>query len=211
MAELRRSGMFLLLATSLALCFAVFAQSPGKIEISKMNPAGLLVDKYSYMSQPYSFYYFHHMDELGLRTNWIRRGAEVYPLTVPAKDFSLQYGFHVRQYSLNDYFERNFVTGFLVLHGDRIIVERYFHGADRNSTFVSQSISKSVVSVLIGAAIGDGTIKSVVPQRASLVFRCSAFLQAVCFSTRRNPLAITPFILLSPRAWRVGGAPESRA
>jgi len=161
MAELRRSGKFLLLASSLALCFAVFAQSPGKIEISKMNPSGLLVDKYSYMSQPYSFYYFHHMDELGLRTDWIRRGSEVYPLTEPAKDFSLQYGFHGRQYSLNDYFERNFVTGFLVLHGDRIIVEKYFQGADRNSRFVSQSISKSVVSVLIGAAIGDGTIKSV--------------------------------------------------
>jgi len=26
------------------LCLGVFAQSPGKIEISKMNPAGLLVD-----------------------------------------------------------------------------------------------------------------------------------------------------------------------
>jgi len=161
MAKLRKFRMLLLLATTSALCFAVSAQAPGKIEISKMNPAGLLVDKYSYMSQPYSFYYFHHMDELGLRTDWIRRGAEVYPLTEPAKDFSLHYDFDGRQHSLNDYFERNFVTGFLVLHGDGIIVERYFHGADRNSRFVSQSISKSVISVLIGAAIGDGTIKSV--------------------------------------------------
>jgi predicted amidohydrolase YtcJ len=33
------------------LCLGVFAQSPGKIEISKMNPAGLLVDKYSYMAR----------------------------------------------------------------------------------------------------------------------------------------------------------------
>ena len=56
------------------VCLGVFAQSPGKIEISKMNPAGLLVDKYSYMAQPYNFYYFHHMDLLGLRTDWIKKG-----------------------------------------------------------------------------------------------------------------------------------------
>lgn len=95
-----------------------------------MNPAGLLVDKYSYMSQPYSFYYFHHMDELGLRTDWIRRGQSIYPLSDPAKDFTLQYDFEGGHYSIEDYFERNFVTGFLVLHDNHIAVERYSHGAD---------------------------------------------------------------------------------
>ena len=30
-------------------CLEAFAQSPDKIDIDKMNPAGLLVDKYSYM------------------------------------------------------------------------------------------------------------------------------------------------------------------
>jgi len=146
---------------SLTLSFGVFAQSPGKIEISKMNPAGLLVDKYSYMSQPYNFYYFHHMDELGLRTDWIRRGESIYPLSAQGKDFTLQYDFHNSHYSLEDYFERNFVTGFVVLRDNHIAVERYFHGADRNSRFVSQSVSKSIVSILIGAAVGDRTIKSI--------------------------------------------------
>jgi len=126
-----------------------------------MNPAGLLVDKYSYMSQPYSFYYFHHIDELGLRTNWIRRGDGIYPLIEPMKEFTLQYNFHGRQYAMKDYFERNVVSGFLVLHDNHIAIERYFHGADRNSRFVSQSISKSIVSILIGAAISDHTIKSI--------------------------------------------------
>jgi CubicO group peptidase (beta-lactamase class C family) len=156
-----KSLILFVVTTSLTLCFGAFAQFPGKIDISKMNPAGLLVDKYSYMSQPYSFYYFHHMDELGLRTDWIRRGGGVYPLIEPAKDFTLQYNFHGRSYSIKDYFERNFVAGFLVLHDNHIAVERYFHGADRNSRFVSQSVSKSIVSILIGAAVGDGTVKSI--------------------------------------------------
>ena len=138
-----------------------FAQNPGKIDISKMNPAGLLVDKYSYMAQPYNFYYFHHMDQLGMRTDWIRKGDRVYPLREPAKDWTTDYTFQGRRYSLDEYFKRNFVTGFLVLHSDQIIMEKYFHEADRNSRFVSQSLSKSIVSILVGAAVEEGAIKSV--------------------------------------------------
>jgi CubicO group peptidase (beta-lactamase class C family) len=156
-----KSRILVVVTMGLTLSFGVFAQSPGKIEISKMNPAGLLVDKYSYMSEPYSFYYFHHMDELGLRTDWIRRGESIYPLSDQARDFTLQYDFHGSHYSLEDYLKRNFVTGFLVLHDNHIAVERYFHGADRNSRFVSQSVSKSIISILIGAAVGEGTIKSI--------------------------------------------------
>ena len=143
------------------LCLSLFAQSPGKIEISKMNPAGLLVDKYSYMAQPYNFYYFHHMDRLGLRTDWIKRGNSVYPLREPVREWTTEYTFHKIRYSLDDYFKRNFVTGFLILHNDQIIVEKYFHEADRTSRFVSQSLSKSIVSILVGAAVEDGAIKSV--------------------------------------------------
>jgi len=159
-----RIRQFRMLSATIAIVmlgWGLAAQSPGKIEISKMNPAGLLVDKYSYMSQPYSFYYFHHMDELGLRTDWIRRGDQVYPLLGQAKDLVLQYDFHGHRYSLNDYFERNFVTGFVVLRDNHIVVEKYFHGADQNSRFVSQSVSKSIVSILIGTAVDDGTINSV--------------------------------------------------
>jgi len=146
---------------ALIICLGAFAQSPGKIEISKMNPAGLLVDKYSYMAQPYNFYYFHHMDQLGFRTDLIKKGERVYPLREPTKPPVIEYTFRGSRFSLDDYFKRNFVTGFLVLHNDQIVVERYFHEADQNSKFVSQSLSKSIVSILIGAAVEEGAIKSV--------------------------------------------------
>jgi CubicO group peptidase (beta-lactamase class C family) len=137
------------------------AQSPEKIDISKMNPAGLLVDEYSYMSQPYNFYYFHNMDQLGLRTDWLKKADRVYPLLEPTGEWSTEYTFQGKSYSLDEYFRRNFVTGFLVLHDDRIIIEKYFHEADQNSRFVSQSVSKSIVSILIGAAVEEGAIQSI--------------------------------------------------
>jgi CubicO group peptidase (beta-lactamase class C family) len=157
----RRAWLILVVFAGLMLSQGAFAQYPGKIEISKMNPAGLLVDKYSYMSQPYNFYYFHHMDQLGLRTDLIKRGGRVYPLREPTKPLVVEYTFRGSRYSLDNYFKRNFVTGFLVLHNDRILAERYFHEGDNNSKFVSQSLSKSIVSILIGAAVEDGLIKNI--------------------------------------------------
>lgn len=145
----------------LMLSLSGFAQSPEKIDISKMNPGEHLTGKYSYMSQPYSFYYFHNMDQLNLRTDWIKKANRTYPLREPVRERTFEYTFQGQRYSLDEYFKRNFVTGFLVLRDDQIIIEKYFHEADRNSRFVSQSLSKSIVSILVGAAVEEGAIKSI--------------------------------------------------
>jgi len=147
--------------TAFLFSISVLGQIPGKIEISKMNPAGLLVDKYSYMVQPYNFYYFHHMDELGFRTDVVRKADNAYPLKEARGGFSIQYESGGKQYTLDDYLRREDVTGFLVLHNDQIVFERYLHGARRDSRFVSQSVAKSILSILMGAAVDDGKIRSV--------------------------------------------------
>jgi hypothetical protein len=135
--------------------------APGKIDISKLNPTELLVDNYSYMAQPYNFYYYHHMDDLGFRADWVHKPEKIYPLSEPSSAFPLKYEFHQNAYSLDDYLKRNDVTALLVLHEDQIVYEKYLHGANQNSRFVSQSISKSIVSILVGAAVTGGKIKSV--------------------------------------------------
>ena len=153
--------------TALVLSVLVVARAqerdvvPGKIDIQKMNASRLLIDQYSYMVQPYNFYYFHHMDQLGLRTEWVRKPAKAYALREPVIPFSLQYEFGGVKYSLDEYLRRNYVTGFLVLHDDQIIFERYLHGADQGSRFVSQSVGKSIASILVGAAIDEGKIHSI--------------------------------------------------
>ena len=156
-----RNVMRLLLAVFLGVQLAAPAQSPQKIDVNRMNSTDILLDKHSYANQPQSFYYFHHMDELGLRIYWVRRASLVYPLSEPRGGFSIRYTFHGKEYSLDDYLQRNFVTGILVLHDDQIVFEKYLHGADQNSRFVSMSVSKSIVSILVGAAVADGKIKSI--------------------------------------------------
>jgi hypothetical protein len=138
------------------------AQPGGRIELAKMRPAGLLIDGYSYMTPPHSEYYFHHIDELGFRLDWVRRAGAVHALAErggPA--LRPQFEKAGRTIGLDEYFEQNRVAGLLVLRGDTVLLQRYAFGADRKARFGSQSIGKSVVSMLVGAAIAQGRISSV--------------------------------------------------
>lgn len=138
------------------------AQPGGLIELSKMRPAGLLIDGYSYMTPPHSEYYFHHIDELGFRLEWVKRAGPVHAL-VGRGGPALRPAFQKagRTIGLDEYFAQNRVAGLLVLRGDTVLLERYAFGADRKSRFVSQSIGKSVVSILVGVAIAQGRIADV--------------------------------------------------
>lgn len=146
---------------ALAAAAPLAAQRPAVIELDRMRPTGLLVDRYSYMAQPYSYHYLHHVDELGFRLDSVRRGGPVTELARPRRPFRVRYQFEGKWYGLDDYFRRNHVTGFLVLADSQIVTERYLHDATAASRFVSQSVGKSIVSILVGAAVDRGLIGSV--------------------------------------------------
>ena len=70
---------------------------------------------------------------------------------------------HVEHTSMtvDDYFNRQSVAGLLVIKDGDILYERYGLGNTADSKWISFSVAKSVISMLIGAAIQDGYIKSV--------------------------------------------------
>ena len=63
--------------------------------------------------------------------------------------------------SLDEYFDRGKVGGLIVIKNRKIVYERYGFGNDPHTKWVSFSVTKSIVSLLVGAAIRDGYIKSV--------------------------------------------------
>ena len=75
--------------------------------------------------------------------------------------FSITYTHQGQTLTLDDYFRRTDVLGFLVLKDGRTVFERYLHGTGPSDRYLSMSVSKSVVSVLVGVAVDEGRIASV--------------------------------------------------
>jgi len=63
--------------------------------------------------------------------------------------------------TVDEYFLEQNVAGLLVIKDGKIAYERYGLGNTEDSLWISFSVAKSVTSMLIGAAIQDGYIKSV--------------------------------------------------
>jgi CubicO group peptidase (beta-lactamase class C family) len=95
------------------------------------------------------------------RVDWVGQAARAFPLRDADAPFTVQYVHNGRTFTLDEYFERTDVLGFLVLKDDQKILERYLHGTGPTDRYLSMSVSKSVVSVLIGVAVDEGRIRSV--------------------------------------------------
>jgi CubicO group peptidase (beta-lactamase class C family) len=62
---------------------------------------------------------------------------------------------------LEEFLAASDTTAFLIVRGDTLLYEGYFNGAGHDSVQTSMSIAKSVLSALVGIAVGEGAIGSV--------------------------------------------------
>jgi CubicO group peptidase (beta-lactamase class C family) len=63
--------------------------------------------------------------------------------------------------TIDDYMNRNPVTGLLIAQADRILVERYQYGRSDQARMTSFSMAKTVIALLIGIAVENGQIASI--------------------------------------------------
>ena len=101
---------------------------------------------------------FSHLDAL-YPTRQIKRAVK--PWMFKCSLSEVRYRFRGTEHSLSDYMSRNPITGLLVCKDDQILFESYQYGRTDHDRFVSQSMVKSIMGVLIGIAISEGAIKSV--------------------------------------------------
>lgn len=92
-----------------------------------------------------------------------RVGGSRTPFSLPSRrvDVStLQYVVENGTFGIDRFMQHNHVVGLLIVHNGTITVERYARGNNAATRWYSFSVAKSVVSMLIGAAIADGFIAS---------------------------------------------------
>jgi CubicO group peptidase (beta-lactamase class C family) len=103
---------------------------------------------------------YRNMDKIH-PTRPVRAGVDAYPLPQRPVDISgLRYEVAGATFDADAFFARNRLVGLLVIQDGDAVVERYAQGNTPETRWYSFSVAKSVVSMLIGAALQDGYIES---------------------------------------------------
>ena len=143
-----------------SLSFAAYADAP------YIDPA----DDHKYFGSPHNVLFWTPKEQVaGFRNSdkifWTRKihaSDTVHSLPVAKVDLDdVEVKIDGASMTVNEYFARQSVAGLLVIKDGKIVYERYGLGNTEDSKWISFSVAKSVVSMLIGAAIQDGYIKNV--------------------------------------------------
>lgn len=87
--------------------------------------------------------------------------ASLNPTKVPKGSvMKLPETFSYRDSTINlfDYISYTNTTGFLIIHRDSIVYEKYFNGMKENTTHISWSVAKSFTSAIFGMLVDEGKI-----------------------------------------------------
>ena len=90
----------------------------------------------------------------------VPKGAEVRAFKRTPKEAVVRYRWQGSESGLDDYLSRNRTTGLLILKGDTILAERYQYDRTPAHRMTSMSMAKTVLAMLVGAALADGSLKS---------------------------------------------------
>jgi CubicO group peptidase (beta-lactamase class C family) len=104
--------------------------------------------------------FYSHFDQVrNLRP--VPTAAPVSALKRAAAEINPVYGYDGRIKTLADYLQAHPVTGLLIARGDTILYEHYQYARTDRDRFMGQSMTKTVVGMLIGIALAEGAIKSI--------------------------------------------------
>ncbi|MGG1948438.1 serine hydrolase [Trinickia sp. NRRL B-1857] len=104
--------------------------------------------------------YYSHYDDVRPADAIAKAGAPSM-LKTSEQELTLNYPYGGQYRNLDDYLDRNPVTGLLIARGDSILYEHYRYGRKDSDKFLSQSMAKTIVGMLIGIAVSEGAIRSI--------------------------------------------------
>jgi len=140
-------------------------------------PAQDLVTLENWQRPPFNRWAFQHVREL-IPTARIARGdGTVWDLPRAEQDVTdIRFATQAGELTVGELLDRTYTDGFLVIHRDRIVTERYFNGLRPDVPHLLMSVSKSITGLAAGALASRGAldtasrVESIVPELAGTSF-----------------------------------------
>ena len=102
---------------------------------------------------------FSHLDEI-LPHYTLKKPAAPRALRKISNAAKIEYRFEQQGLILDDFLNRQRVTGFLLIKDGKVLAERYQYDRKPDDRFVSHSMAKSIVSLAVGLALAEKKIAS---------------------------------------------------
>ena len=90
----------------------------------------------------------------------VRRSGDIYKLDYSTQPLIENISLNGKSIKISNWIERTDTTSFIVINDGKIVFEKYYQGNNENTKLVSMSVSKSIISFLIGTALDDGSISN---------------------------------------------------
>lgn len=118
-----------------------------------------LVPRRLWDQQPWNRWTFQHVRELLPTANVWRGPGPASALHSQLLDIEmLEFKYKSQIYTIESLLEDSFTDGFIVVHGGKIILERYMNGLTESALHLSQSVSKSIVGLVAGILADRGIL-----------------------------------------------------
>lgn len=102
---------------------------------------------------------FRNMDSL-FTTRSVPRSGAVWRLERDDHSLDFTYTYDGQSYTPEQFLDRTYTDALLVMKDGRIVYENYRNNSDERTRFMGWSMTKSLVSILVGLALDEGKIAS---------------------------------------------------
>ncbi|MDP9651497.1 serine hydrolase domain-containing protein [Paraburkholderia caledonica] len=118
-------------------------------------PVGLPLLRQPYMVGNYSHYDSLHPSHL------VAKAEKPSPFERASTELQVSYRYKDQTLTVQDYLARNPTTGLLIAKGNSILFEHYQYSRNDEQRFMSESMAKTFVSMLVGVAVAEHKIRTI--------------------------------------------------
>lgn len=160
--KIQKTTLLAVLALGFAACATPTANTNApELAASDQGAPRDVGTRATWMTPKFNAAAFQNIEEIFPSRRVAAATGQVAPLIASGRSFAPRYEFNGKTLGADDFIASNYVSGLLILRGDKVLYERYALGADPATRFISFSMGKSVVSTLVGEAVADGKIASI--------------------------------------------------